>query len=166
MIPWKERYTAAYREHFRAKYPEAWRAGHCPGVVIPEYKKANGLRKLCCSYMKWTGHHLEPTNNMGRPIEKFAPKFNVFSGKVEKIPIGFDWQKGAGINGSSDCKGHFNSKNHKFPIPVYLEVKIGRDRQSDDQIKYEKIITDTGALYQVVKIPEDFFTFYDWLSEQ
>jgi hypothetical protein len=160
---WKERYCKAHEEDFKKKYPSAYLSGHYFNPALPKYKTANGLTTFVCNFMKWTGHHAERTNNMGRPIKKYFEKFNIMSGKLEKIENGIEWQKGTGIKGSSDIKGHFLNKNFQFSIPIYIEIKVGKDRMSEDQKKYERLISDSGALYQIVKTPEDFFLFYDYL---
>ena len=160
---WKELYIESHRSNFQKKYPSAFKAGHWFSPAFPKYKTANGLSTLICNIMQWNGHHMERTNNMGRPVKKQMPKFNIMTGKVEMIDNGMEWQKGTGIKGTSDLKGHFKSSTHSFPIPVYLEIKIGKDRMSEHQKKYEKNITESGALYHVIKTPEDFFEFYNYL---
>jgi hypothetical protein len=97
---------------------------------------------------------------MGRPIQKYAPKMNIITGKVVQVEVGIEWQKGTGTKGSSDVKGHISVGYQKFAVPVYIEVKI-KDTQSKDQIKYEKKISKTGGLYVIVHSPEEFFKFYD-----
>jgi len=162
-MDWKEIYCQAHEEDFKRKYPSAYSSGHYFKPALPKYKTANGLTTLVCNVMKWKGHHAERTNNMGRPIKKYFEKFNILSGKLEKIENGIEWQKGTGVKGSSDIKGHFVNKNFQFSIPIYIEIKAGRDRMSEDQKKYERLISDSGALYQVVRTPEDFFLFYNYL---
>lgn len=154
-------YQARYDYYLRTKY-EIVKDGMFFTSDFPKVKTANGLTKFICNFLLWSAHHGERTNNMGRPIEKTRPQFNIFSGKVEHLANGIEWQKGTGIKGSSDIKGHINNANHKFPIPIYIEVKINKDSQSDEQKKYEQQVTKTGALYCIVKTPEDFFAFYDY----
>jgi hypothetical protein len=159
---WRKRYTEIYTEYFKIAYPTAWASGH---IILPKYPavaKANGLTMFVTNLLKWTGNHGERTNTMGRPIEKTAPRFNILSGQIEQIANGIEWQKGTGTKGSSDIKGHINVKGHTFPIPVYIEIKAGKDRMSDDQKEYQKSVTSTGALYAIVKTPEDFYNFYDY----
>ena len=163
MTHWIARYRAAYNEYFARSFPVAFKDHGIPNVKIPVVSKSNGLRMMCCNYCKWNGHHLEPTNNMGRPIQKYAPKFNIFSGNIENIESHVEWQKGSGIKGTSDCKGHINNPRHTFPIPVYIEIKIAKDKQSAHQVAYEHRVTETGAIYHIVKTPEDFFSFYDYV---
>jgi hypothetical protein len=100
---------------------------------------------------------------MGVPIKKMMPKFNIFSGQTEMLNNGIEWRKGTGAKGSSDIKGHINNPQHKFPVPIYVEVKIGKDRMSENQKNYERQVTKSGALYCIVKTPDDWFSFYDYV---
>jgi hypothetical protein len=162
MNNWKIRYAEAHKENFKEKYPEAFRDGFYAAPKYPDTKRANGMQTFCTNYCNWLGHHLERTNNMGVPVKKKIPKFNIFSGKLEHLDGGMEWRKGTGAKGSSDLKGHINNPKHQFPIPVYIEIKI-KDKQSKDQKEYEKTITKTGALYAIVHNPNEFFIFFDYV---
>lgn len=159
---WKLRYNEAHKLNHTRKYPKFVADGFYTPPTMPKFKTANGLTKLICNFLLWSCHHGERTNNMGRPIAKTRPQFNIHTGRVEHLDNGIEWQKGTGTKGTSDIKGHINNLNHKFPIPIYVEVKINKDTQSDEQKYYEKQVTKTGALYCIVKTPEDFFAFYDY----
>ena len=165
-MTFKERYNTAHHEYYKVKYPNVVADGLYCSPTLPKYKTANGLTKLVCNFLLWSFHHGERTNNMGRPIQKKRPQFNILSGNVEYLDNGIEWQKGTGTKGTSDIKGHINNPKYKFPIPIYIEIKIGKDFQSDDQKKYEKQITKTGALYCIVKNPEDFFNFFDYVINE
>lgn len=162
-MTWTQRYKQAHHEWAKRKSPAFFEAsgGESMKVAYPKVTGTNGLRRAIINYMVWSGHHLEATNTMGRPIQKFAPKFNLLSGKVENIPTGIEWQKGSGIVGSSDAKGHLKHPNHKFAIPLYVEIKYGKDKQSDEQIKYEDAINSTGGIYLIAKNIDQFFNDYD-----
>jgi len=161
-MEWKERYFAAHKESHKSKYPKAHADGYYARCNMPKYKTANGLTKIICNFLLWSGHHGERTNNMGRPVQKKIERFNIYAGKMETFKGKIQWQKGAGTKGTSDVKGHVKSPKHKLPFPIYIEVKIGRDKQSDEQKAYEEQVTTTGALYTICTCPEDFFEFYDY----
>ena len=38
-----------------------------------------------------------------------------------------------------------------------IEIKYGKDRQSDDQIRYQEMIEKAGGIYIIVKNFDDFF---------
>jgi hypothetical protein len=162
-MTWKLRYQEAHRQNFSKVYPLAYNDGLYSGPKYPVVSKANGLTSMIVNFLLWSCHHGERTNTMGTPIKKFRPKFNIFTGQTEMLNNGVEWRKGNGTKGSSDIKGHINNVNHKFPIPIYVEVKIGADRMSEYQKEYEKQVSKTGALYCVVKTPDDWFSFYDYV---
>ena len=158
---WKLRYNTAHYNYTLQRTPNVVKDGFYTTPPTPIVTKSNGLTTFIINFLNWSGSHGERTNNMGIPTVKKIPKMNIFSGKVEYRDGGMEWKKGNGKKGSSDVKGHVKTPKHKFPIPVYIEVKIGKDKMSDEQFKYKDIVTKTGALYCVVKNPEDWFKFYD-----
>lgn len=161
MKDWKQRYETAYRKYQEVTYPTATKDfGHLD-TKWPAINKHNGLRQMIVNFLRWSGHHAEPTQNMGRPVKKFKPKFNILTGQTEMLDNGIDWQKGSGIPGSSDVKGHINVSWQPYPVPVYIEAKVGKDIQRPNQEKYEKMVTSTGALYWLIYTPEEFLEKYD-----
>lgn len=48
--------------------------------------------------------------------------------------------------------------------PVKIEIKIGRDIQSDVQIKHQAMIERAGGKYFIVKTIDEFFILYDSLT--
>jgi kynurenine formamidase len=98
---------------------------------------------------------------MGRPIEKFAPKMNIFTGQVVQVANGVEWQKGTGTKGTSDIKADIVHHNFRFPIPVKIEVKWNKDKQSEDQKQYQQTIESKGGVYVIVKNIDAFFIWFD-----
>ena len=47
-------------------------------------------------------------------------------------------------------------------LSVKIEVKIGNDRQSEEQKQYEQSIKNAGGYYFIAK---DFESFYNWYDE-
>lgn len=161
--PWKQRWLKAHEEWFKIHHPIPYSDGHyCPPINYSPLK-ANGLTEIACLYLKWTGNHGERTNNMGRPVTKYKPKMNIHTGQVESIENGVEWQKGTGIKGTSDIKGHIHNKKYPLAFAIYIEVKAGRDWQKEDQKKYEKSIHSSGALYLLMRHPDDLFALYDYV---
>jgi len=161
MTDWKKRYVSVYNEHQLREYPSASTTfGYLP-PKYPDISKHNGLRKFVVDFLKFSGHHAEVVNNIGRPVQKFIPRFNIHSGQVEEIKGGIEWQKGSGKNGTSDIHSHIQVEGSKYPVPVYIEIKVGRDWQRDEQIEFEKLVTDTGAIYIIIRSPEQFLQWYD-----
>jgi hypothetical protein len=162
MLNYKERYSKSHYNYTLQRTPNVIKDGFYSPPKIPLVKKSGGLSKFCENYCNWSGHFLERTNTMGVPIQKKIPKFDIFQQKLIHFDGGIEWRKGSGIKGSSDLKGHINNPQYKFPIPIYIEIKI-KDKQSDYQKEYEKMVTKTGALYAIVHNPEEFFVFIDYV---
>lgn len=102
---------------------------------------------------------MEATNTMGRPIDKRVTVVDVL-GRSRMIGS-IEWQKGSGVKGSSDAKGHINIKGRDYAIPLYAEIKYGKDIMSKEQEAYEVAINNTGGKYIIVRTIEGFFTWYD-----
>jgi hypothetical protein len=60
------------------------------------------------------------------------------------------WTKGSTRKGIADIKGTFKGR------ALNIEIKIGKDRQSDHQIKEQERITKAGGIYWIVKSFPDF----------
>lgn len=157
----KQRYNEAHKKWRCEKTPSVCRDGFYTPPKFPKVATANGLQRFIVDFLTWYGHHGERTNTMGRPIQKFAPKYNIITGSVVQVESGIEWQKGSGTKGSSDVKGHINVDYQKYAIPVYIEIKIGKDKQSNEQIEYQSKVNKSGGLYVIVKTPDDFLNFYD-----
>jgi hypothetical protein len=101
-------------------------------------KTANGLTKMICDWINYNGGQAERISTTGRYI--VAQK---------------KWIKGSGTKGSADISATINGKS------VKIEVKIGKDRQSEDQKRYQEMIEKAGGIYYIAK---DFDSFYEWYN--
>lgn len=111
-------------------------------------KTANGLTKLIIAYCRYMGWHAERINTQGRVIDNRREVTNILGhrriiGSVKRIPT-------AGVKGSADIHILKDGK------AVYVEVKIGRDRQSDAQKQYQRTVEAAGGLYVIVRCFADF----------
>jgi hypothetical protein len=99
---------------------------------------ANDLTKAIVKYIELKGG--------------FASRISVqgtYSAKLGKyIP-------GTAKRGLADIMGTYKNKS------ISIEVKIGKDRQSDYQIKVEQQITKAGGLYFIAR---DFQSVVEWLE--
>ena len=122
--------------------------------VRPKYsdKNANGLTKCIVDYINFIGGIAERRNNQGQWVMPVTYT-NVF-GKEQLLQKG-KWIKGSGLNGTSDVSGVYNG------IPVSIEVKIGRDKMSDDQLKYKQRFERAGGKHFIAKNFTDFFNEFN-----
>jgi hypothetical protein len=119
-----------------------------PQDYIPKtmYKDstANGLTRAICDYINYNGYQAERINTMGTAREK-----KTTAGKV----IGVTWTKGTSTAGSADISATIKGRS------VKIEIKIGKDRQSDAQKRYQENIEKAGGTYIIAK---DFDSFVEW----
>lgn len=108
--------------------------------VCPKYsdKTANGLTKCIIDFIKLNKGQAERINCTGRTIR---------TGSGQKyIPT-------SGQRGTADISATIQGRS------VKIEVKIGRDRQSEYQKQYQSEVEASGGIYYIAK---DFGTFYSW----
>lgn len=119
-----------------------------PQDYIPKtmYKDstANGLTRAICDFINYQGYQAERINTMGTAREK-----KTTAGKV----IGVTWTKGTSTAGSADISATIKGRS------VKIEVKIGKDRQSEAQKRYQENIEKAGGIYIIAK---DFDSFVKW----
>jgi len=110
-------------------------------------KTANGLTKAITSFIQFNGYQAERINTMGVARENKRT-----DGKL----IGVTWTKGTTTAGSADISATICGRS------VKIEVKVGKDRQSDAQKRYQESIERAGGVYMISR---DFDTFVEWFDE-
>lgn len=159
---WKQRYKEAHHQWSILHTPSVVNDGHYTFLGMPMgIMSAKGLKTICCNFAKWTGNHLEPTNNVGIVKDNREIITDVI-GRQKQIGS-IEYRKSGMNKGTSDIKGHLKPVLQRFPVPVYIEIKAGKDYMKEDQKNYKEKITSTGAFHCIVKKPEDFFAFYDYI---
>ncbi len=102
-------------------------------------KTANGLTQLVIRYIKFIGGQAERISTTGRPIDG-TKVFQDAIGRTRMIGS-VTWIPGTGRKGSADVSATIRGKS------VKVEIKIGRDRQSDNQKEYQAEIERAGGTY-------------------
>jgi len=117
-------------------------------IVKTVYKDqtANGLTKAICDWINLHGYQAERINTMGTAREK-----KTTGGKV----IGVTWTKGTSTAGSADISATIKGRS------VKIEVKIGKDRQSEAQKRYQEMIERAGGVYIIAKNFDEFVEWYN-----
>ena len=116
-------------------------------IVKTVYKDqtANGLTKAICDWINLHGYQAERINTMGTAREK-----KTTGGKV----IGVTWTRGTSTAGSADISATIKGRS------VKIEVKIGKDRQSEAQKRYQEMIERAGGTYYIARDFDEFVEFY------
>ncbi len=113
-----------------------------PYPVKPKYKDdtANDLTKCIIDAIRLLGYQAERINTTGQKV--------THNGKEK-------WVKGSGCKGSADIHATIKGKS------VKIEIKIGKDRQSEAQKQYQKEVEKAGGIYLII---QNFTEFYEWIG--
>ncbi len=106
-----------------------------------EDSTANGLTRCIIDFIKLRGGQAERVSIMGRPIKQANGNYMFGKSHMTK--------------GTADISATIRGRS------VKIEVKIGADRQSDAQRKYQADIERAGGLYYIAK---DFERFVEWYN--
>lgn len=90
---------------------------------------------------------------MGRPVD--ARKTFDVAGCQRQVGT-LRWGKSTSTPGSADISATIAGRS------VKIEVKIGLDRQSEAQRRYQATVERAGGLYFIAK---DFTSFIEWYSK-
>ncbi|MGV8947569.1 MAG: hypothetical protein ACOH1N_14165 [Lutibacter sp.] len=108
-----------------------------------EDRTANGLTKLIIRWCQLHGFQAERISVTGRPIDETKIVTDVF-GHQKKIGS-IHWIPPSMTKGTADISAIIKGKS------VKIEVKIGKDIQSEVQKKYQKTVEDAGGLYFIAR---------------
>jgi len=137
----------------RAKHPD-----------IPEYarfvkpysdKTANELTRAIIDFLNFSSHQAERISVTGRYIDNSKVVSDTLGFK-KKIGSG-KWIRSSMQKGSSDISCIINSKS------VKIEIKIGRDKQSEAQKQYQKGVEMAGGKYWLIRNFDEFLNYYNTL---
>ena len=113
---------------------------------------ANSLTKSIIFYINATGNQAERISNQGQ--YRAGKKIQVGTGEIAYTKeLKGKWTPGQGTKGTADISATINGKS------VKIEVKYGRDKQSDVQKQYQQKIETAGGIYYIAR---DFDSFVEW----
>ncbi len=123
----------------------------------PSYsdKTSNGLTKAISDFLRFNSHQVERISVTGRYIKDKPTK--LMAGDVAgMVPenVGGKWIKSSMTRGSADISATIQG------LSVKIEVKIGRDRQSEAQKEYQRQVESAGGLYVIATSFNQFFGWY------
>ena len=114
-------------------------------------KTANKLTSCIIAWIRLHGYQAERISIIGRQIDKRQTYTDVL-GHQRQIGS-LKWIPSSGSRGSADISATVNG------MSVKIEVKVGRDRQRPDQIKYQQSVEAAGGIYFIAT---NFQQFYEW----
>jgi hypothetical protein len=150
-----EQLKALKLEQLRVQYPSV------PDYALsmPKYsdKSANALTRCVLDWLQLNGWQAERINTMGRPIDKRQQVTDVL-GRTKTIGS-MTWGKSTATKGSADISATIKGRS------VKIEIKYGKDRQSQEQKKYQEMIEQSGGIYLIVRTFDDLFNWYNEFIE-
>ena len=134
----------------RKKYPSV----PIESLPKPKYndRTANGLTRCIIDFLTLKDHQAERIGNTGRMVDNRTTYTDVL-GRSRTIG-GTEWIKGTGTDGTADISATIAGKS------VKIEVKIGKDKQSQKQKEYQAAIERAGGLYFIAKSFDMFYLWY------
>lgn len=126
---------------------------HCIPIKKYNDNSANALTKSIIDFLTFSGFQAERINTMGKRIDQTKTVDTVL-GKREIGSV--SWIKGTGTKGSADISATIKGRS------VKIEVKYGKDRQSEYQKEYQQAIETAGGVYVIAK---DFDSWYVWFNQ-
>ena len=148
----KDKLKALELESLKAKYP-SMREENIP---LTDWKdtSANGLTKCIISWINLNGGQAERISSQGQYRE--GKKIDVGTGEIaytKQLPG--KWTPGQGTKGTADISATIKGRS------VKIEVKYGKDVQSDAQKQYQEMIEKAGGIYFIAKTFDEFVTWYE-----
>jgi len=133
----RERLINAKLNYEKRKYPNV---PYLVDKIKWRETSANGLTNIIVHFLRWSGHQAERVNTTG-----------IYDVRTKKF------RRTTATRGSADIHAIINAK------PVKIEIKIGKDRQSDYQKEYERSVIEAGGHYWIIKDFDMFIALYDTL---
>lgn len=142
----KARFKAIELAYLTAKYPNQ------KYLPLSDWKinSANGLTQSITAFLNYSGWQAERINTMG--VYREGAKIQV--GENTRQLKG-KWTPSTSTKGSADISATI------FGRSVKIEVKYGKDRQSEVQRKYQEDIERAGGIYYIARDFDNFLLFYD-----
>ena len=112
---------------------------------------ANGLTRCIIDFIRFNGGQAERINTTGIPIDTRREVTDIMG---HRRTIGsVQWRPSGATVGSADISATIRGR------AVKIEVKVGRDTQSDAQRQYQASIEAAGGIYYIAR---DFESFVNW----
>lgn len=139
-----------YFEDHRRRYPS-----------MPEYARtckkyedrtANGMTQCCIDWIRLNGGQAERINCTGKYIDR-TEVFTDVVGRTRSIGS-TKWLPTSGQRGTADISAVIRGR------AVKIEIKAGKDRQSEDQKRYQTDVEKAGGVYLIVRSFEEFYNWF------
>ena len=147
---WKAELRGLHLEYIRQTAPGFYEASGGKDYEVKKYsdKTANQLTTSIIAYITFKGGYANRINTQGQARKEKIPL--AFGRHMDKITFTHSTTN----KGTGDIHSIINGRH------LTIEVKIGKDTLSKNQIKEQQRITNAGGLYFVAKDMESFVKYY------
>lgn len=141
MNRWQDELKALKLDYIERTAPGFFKAsgGDTMKLKLWSDKTANGLTTCVCDWIKYNGGDAQRVNT---------------TGTMRKINGEMKWTHSGSRRGSADVHAIIGGR------AVSIEIKIGKDRQSDDQKKEQQRIENAGGIYFIANDMNQFVEWY------
>lgn len=148
-MTWRSRYAAAHRQwHDRTAPAMVKDHGYLP-TQFPKVDKSNGLTTFIINFLNWSGHRATRINVAGRLIDQPQKQESGIILLTKK------YMPSTTRRGTADVGSTIAGRSFMW------EIKVGRDKPSDAQLKEQARERAAGGQYEFVRDPEEFLGLYD-----
>ena len=135
-MTYQDRYNTAHYAWFQLQYPSAFADGFYSKPKQPPVSKANGLTQWIVNFTDWSGYHANRISSAGRMV-------------------GGKFIRGTTKKGTADISCIINGR------AIMIEVKVGNDRASPEQLQQQVKVRNAGGAYEFVRTPQDYLIIFD-----
>lgn len=140
-MTWKQQLKELKLKHIEKTAPGFYEASGGATMKVAPYNDntANGLTKAICDYITFNGGSATRINTQGQ---------------MRKIKGEMKWTKSSTRKGTADIHAVIAGQH------VSIEVKVGKDRVSDEQNNERDKIVNAGGVYLIASSMEQFLHWY------
>jgi len=131
-----KRYRDAKFNHQSKQFPQWIKDNHFIEPDRPDIGTANGLQSFIQDHATWMGCHANRINTSGRKV-------------------GDKWITGTTKKGTADVALIIQGRS------IHLEIKSGKDKPSEHQLKQQAQIRNAGGVYEFIHNTEEYFEVFD-----
>ena len=128
--------------------------GHAIVKTKFEDRSANGLTRCVLHFLQLRGHWATRVNTTGRLLQ--GKEYIDVLGHRKQMKS--TWVPGTTKRGTADIHAVIDGRH------CSIEIKVGRDRMSKEQLATKAAIEKSGGLYFVAKDFESFFAWYSRIT--
>lgn len=155
----KQRLELSYKKFYNTKYPTL------PDIAIPKrvFSDANtkSLTNSVVDFLNFNGHHASEQRTTGTRVDKTQIVEDCLGRK--RMIGSVQWGASQDELGRADiiAKIMIPFKGRLVPVAVEIEIKFGRDSQSEKQKQFQSKLEGLGGIYIIVKTLDQFIKWYD-----